>query len=95
MADATLLMGGTLIMYLIIRVVLWAVGKTKLGPKLNLLQSIVLAALVALGIGTLIGGYGMADGRDPVFRKAFLAYFVPVSVAMLIELIRRKIKVKT
>jgi hypothetical protein len=75
--------GGTVIVYILLRSFLLAFGKKK-----HELQSVIIAACITLAFATVAGGFGFADGGQPVFLLAFTAYIIPTLLAIRIELFR-------
>lgn len=88
------ILGGTVSIYLLIIFILWVIPKISNLPKSNTPKSILFASLIALAIATLIGGYGYADGGDPVFEEAFVQSLIPAVLAASIVLFRTKFKKK-
>lgn len=73
--------------YILLRLLMYATRKVCRRP--NGAAEIAFAGLLALIIMTVGGGYGMKDGLpDPVFFRAFSAYFGPTMLATVVELVR-------
>ena len=52
---------------------------------------LLLAGMITLSLATVGGGYAMKDGApDPVFFQAFVTYFAPVLLALVVELCRTR-----
>lgn len=77
--------GGTIIVYLLVRVILltFRARRTQVAP-------ILISGIVALAIATFIAGFGFgyARGGSPDFAYSFGTYVIPAILAMVIELIR-------
>ena len=79
--------GALLGSYLILRLVMYVCRKVRRMP--NGALEIAGMGLLTLVIVTVIGGYGMKDGKpEPVFVLAFFRYFGPVMAVTVIELVR-------
>jgi len=83
MAYLAFLVGGLIICYLISRLLL-RVFKSIANPS----QRVAFSHLATLGIATLLGGFGMADGGAPRFGHAFAQYLIPVVLLAIVDFVR-------
>ena len=79
------LVGGIIAVYLLTRLILLGFRDRKFDTS-----SIVVAALIALGIATVLAGYGFAEGGPPNFAQSFSAYVIPTLIVIVIEFLRVK-----
>jgi hypothetical protein len=52
------------------------------------IPGLLIANVLSLMTATIIGGFTLADGPDPVFAEAFAQYFLPQLVVLLWTLYR-------
>ena len=50
------------------------------------IPGLLIANVLSLTTATTIGGFTLADDRDPVFAEAFAQYFLPQLVVLLLTL---------
>ena len=83
MPDIAFLLGAAIPTGALAALFIWMPGRY--------IKSILLRAVVANGlalvIATLIGGFGMADGGPPKFSGAFMGYWLPQAIWLVIWLI--------
>ena len=87
MAYAGQTFGALAASYLLLRLLMY--GHRKLRQKPNEAVNIAAMGLLALGVATIVGGYGLQDyAPEPLFLNAFATYFGPVMAVTVIELVR-------
>jgi hypothetical protein len=77
------MIGALLITFLVSRLIgllirRWVSNPTKL----------LIANFGTLMVATVLGGYGFANGEQPLFSTAFFSYVVPVMVWLVHDLLR-------
>ena len=50
------------------------------------IPGLLIANVLSLMTATIIGGFTLADGDNPVFAEAFAQYFLPQLVVLLLTL---------
>ena len=50
------------------------------------IPGLLIANVLSLMTATIVGGFTLADGPDPVFAEAFAQYFLPQLVVLLLTL---------
>ena len=79
------IIGGTIALYSLLRLVLWALP-SRVGPEP---ARIALATVVAVTLAAVGSRYGFADGTASVSLSAVAAaYYLPAVLAMTIEFVR-------
>ena len=85
--------GALVSSYLVLRGGLYFFRKFRKQP--NGSPQIAMMGVIALGIATIIGGFGFQDeAPEPLFVTAFSLYFGPVIIVTIFEIVRYKIKVR-
>ena len=83
-------LGALFISYLILRFCLYICRKYRKKP--NGVTQIVIMGVISLGIVTILAGFGFQDdGPRPLFVESFFKYLGPVTVAIIIEMVRNKV----
>jgi uncharacterized membrane protein len=80
------MVGGVIAIYLLTRLVLLVFRDKK-----HEIKFIIISAVVALAIATVLGGFGFADGNQPDFVLSFSMYVIPTVLVVVIEAIRVKL----